>query len=145
MDNRSLIGDLLHAHGLKKTPIRTEMLGLFMDHDFALSASDIGAKMKAGHDRVTVYRALSSFEKHGILHKASEDGQGIKYALCGHSCPNEIHADRHAHFVCDKCHQTYCLESIEVPEVSALADFSVNKVSYILSGICKECNAKSVN
>ena len=94
-----------------------EMLDLFMHHDFALSASDIVSKMKAGHDRVTVYRALSSFEEHGILHKASEDGQGSKYALCGHSCPDITHTDRHAHFICDECRQTYCLEGVEVPEV----------------------------
>lgn len=139
MDNKRIIGDLLHAHGLKKTPIRTEMLDLFMNHDFALSASDIVAKMKAGHDRVTVYRALASFEEHGILHKASEDGQGVKYALCGHSCPDETHADQHAHFVCDECHQTYCLEDVEVPEVAVSNEFSVNRVNYTLSGVCKEC------
>lgn len=141
MDNKRQIGDLLHGHGLKKTPIRTEMLELFVNHDFALSASDIMARMKAGHDRVTVYRALSSFQEHGILHKASEDGQGIKYALCGHSCPDETHADHHAHFVCDECHQTYCLESVEVPLVEVSDDFSVNRVNYTLSGVCKECKA----
>jgi Fur family ferric uptake transcriptional regulator len=141
MDNKRLIGDLLHAHGLKKTLIRTEILELFMNHDFALSASDIAAKMKARHDRVTVYRALSSFQEHGLLHKASEDGQGVKYALCGHSCPYETHADRHAHFVCDQCNQTYCLEGVEVPQVEVSDDFSVNKVNFTLSGVCKECNA----
>jgi len=141
MDNKRLTGEFLHAHGLKKTPIRTEILELFMKHDFALSASGILAKMTAGHDKVTIYRALSSFEEHGILHRASEDGQGIKYALCGHSCPDEIHADQHAHFVCDKCHQTYCLEDVVIPEVSVSNDFSVNRVSYTLSGICKGCKA----
>ncbi|RJE72563.1 MULTISPECIES: Fur family transcriptional regulator [Reichenbachiella] len=139
MDNEKIIGDLLHAHGLKKTPIRMEMLDLFMNHDFALSASDIVAKMKARHDRVTVYRALASFEEHGILHKASEDGQGAKYALCGHDCPDETHADQHAHFVCDECHHTYCLEDVEVPEIKISSEFSVNRVNYTLSGICKEC------
>lgn len=141
MDNKRLIGDLLHAHGLKKTLIRTEMLELFMNHDFALSASNIVAKMTAGHDRVTVYRALSSFEEHGILHKASADGQGVKYALCGHSCPDKTHADQHAHFVCDECHQTYCLENVEVPKVEVSDGFSVNRVNFTLGGVCKECKA----
>ena len=140
MDSKRLIGDLLRSHGLKRTPIRTEMLELFMNHDIALSASDIVAKMKAGHDRVTVYRALSSFEEHGILHKASEDGQGIKYAMCGHDCPDEIHADRHAHFVCDQCHQTYCMENVEVPYVKVSDEFSVSRVNYVFNGVCKACN-----
>lgn len=141
MDNKKLIGDLLHSHGLKKTPIRTEMLELFTDHDFALSARDIEAKMTARHDRVTIYRALNSFEEHGIIHRASEDRQGIKYALCSSDCQNEPHADKHAHFVCDECHQTYCLEDVEVPEVEVSGDFSISRVNYTLSGICKECNA----
>ena len=139
MDNKKLIGDLLHAHGLKKTPIRIEMLALFMDHDFALSASDIVAKMTAGHDRVTIYRALSSFAEHGILHRASEDGQGIKYALCGQHCPDEPHTDKHAHFICAECHQTYCLEDVKVPEAKISNEFSVTSVNYTLNGICKQC------
>lgn len=139
MDNEGIIKDLLHAQGLKKTPIRTEMLTLFMAHDFALSANDIVARMKAGHDKVTVYRALASFEENGILHKASDAGQGVKYALCGHNCPNEIHTDQHAHFVCDECNQTYCLEDVKVPEVEVSGEFSVNRVNYTLGGICKEC------
>lgn len=139
MDNKKEIGDLLHTHGLKMTPIRTEMLDLFMNHDFALSASDIVSKMKAGHDRVTVYRALASFEERGIVHRASTDGLGVKYALCGHSCPEESHTDRHAHFVCDECRHTYCLEDIEVPEVKVSNEFFVNRINYTFGGVCKEC------
>ena len=141
MDNKRLVGDLLHAHGLKKTPIRTEMLELFMDHDFALSASDLVAKMKAKHDRVTIYRALNSFEAQGILHRASEDGHGIKYALCGQNCPGEAHSHRHAHFICEECNQTYCLDEVKVPEVRLPGEFSVNRVNYTLSGICKDCKS----
>ena len=141
MDNERITGDLLRTHGLKKTPIRTEMLELFMNHDFALSASDIIARLKAGNDRVTVYRALASFEEHGILHKASEDGQGVKYALCGRSCPNKTHDEPHAHFVCDECHKTYCLKDVLVPEVEVSNGFFVDRANYTLRGICKECKA----
>ncbi|MCG8390669.1 MAG: transcriptional repressor [Cytophagales bacterium] len=141
MEDKRLIGDLLSAHGLKKTPIRMEMLGLFMDHDFALSASDIVAKMTSKRDRVTVYRALSSFEESGILHRASEDGQGVKYALCGKNCPGEAHTHQHAHFICEECNQTYCLDDVKIPEVKLSDEFLVNRVNYTLSGICKDCKS----
>ena len=140
MNNQKFIADLLHAHGLRKTPIRTEMLALFMRHATALSASDIITNMKTKLDRVTAYRALSSFEEHGILHRASEDERGVKYALCGQHCPDELHADRHAHFICDDCHQTYCLEDVQVPKVAVSDEFSVNRTNYILGGTCKACN-----
>ncbi len=141
MDNKKWIGDLLRSNGLKKTPIRTEILELFVESDVALSAKDLMARMKPTQDRVTIYRALGSFEEHGILHKASEDGHGIKYALCGHSCPDKTHTDHHAHFVCDECHQTYCLEEIDVPEVKVSKEFSVSRINFTLGGVCKACNA----
>jgi len=140
MDGIRLVAELLDSHALKKTPIRMEMLELFIEHDFALSASDILSKMTVPHDRVTIYRALSSFEEQGLLHRASEDPQGIKYALCNSQCPDETHTDSHVHFVCDQCHHTYCLEKVEIPEVRVSPGFSVNLVNYTLSGICKECN-----
>jgi len=139
MDNSELIEDLLRTHGLKKTAIRINMLELFMQFDFALSATNIIAKMKAKHDRVTVYRALNSFEEHGILHRASEDGHGTRYALCKNDCPNEHHADQHAHFVCNECQHTYCLEEVTVPKVPVSDGFLINKISYELSGVCNKC------
>ena len=141
MNNQKFIADLLRTHGLRRTPIRTEMLALFMKHDTALSASDIIAKMKYRLDRVTAYRALSSFEEHGILHRASEDERGTKYALCGQHCPDETHTDEHAHFICDECHQTYCLEDVKVPAVAVSDAFSVSRANYTLSGTCQACNA----
>ncbi len=139
MDTEGTAQDLLHAHGLKKTPIRLEMLDLFLKHDFALSASDLIGRMKTGIDRVTVYRALASFEEQGILHKASEDRQGVKYAICSHRHADKSGTHRHAHFVCVECHQTYCLEDVAVPEVEVSSEFSVASVDYTLSGICKHC------
>ena len=139
MENKSIIADLLHSHGLKRTPIRTEMLDLFMNHDFALSASDLVSRMKVENDRATVYRALASFEEHGILHKASEDGHGIKYALCTDNCSDEAHQDHHAHFICDVCSHTYCLEEITVPDVEISKEFLVVRTDYTFRGICKEC------
>lgn len=143
MESKTPIGDLLRAHHLKKTPIRVEMLKIFMSHDFALSAQDIITKMTRQHDRVTIYRALNSFEEQGILHRASEDSQGVKYALCGQGCPDELHTDKHAHFICEACHQTYCLQSVAIPEVEVPGTFSVSQFNYTLSGTCEGCTTEN--
>jgi len=142
MNDEGMTGELLNAKGLRKTPIRIEILDLFMNHNFALSASDIMAKMKGGNDRVTSYRALASFEEHGILHKASEDGHGIKYALCSHSHHGKAAADEHAHFVCDECQKTFCLKEVVIPDVKLSDEFIVSSVNYIIHGICKECKER---
>lgn len=139
MDHESKIGDLLSSHGLKKTPIRIEILNIFMQHHFALSTNDLVEKLSIANDRVTIYRALISFESHGILHKASEDRNGIKYALCNHTCPPQTHSDQHVHFICEACNQTLCMEEVVIPEVEVSPEFSVNKVNYTLTGICPAC------
>ncbi|WP_462248428.1 Fur family transcriptional regulator [Ekhidna sp.] len=140
MDNSSFINDMLREHGLKKTRIRSEMLSLFINNNFALSASDIILRMKAGNDRVTIYRALASFEENGILHKASEDRQGIKYAICENQYPDKKHSVQHAHFRCDECQKTFCLNDVVLPNVKIPnKDFSVNRVNYTIHGTCNEC------
>ncbi len=133
------IADLLSSHGLKKTPIRIQILNLFLQHHYALSANDLVDHMKSGIDRVTVYRTLIAFEAQGILHKASENKHGIKYALCQHSSSYQEHADKHVHFVCESCNQTYCLSDVVIPEVQISAEFSVHKVNYTISGVCGAC------
>jgi Fur family ferric uptake transcriptional regulator len=137
MDNKASIGELLHSHGLKRTPIRVQILEIFMDHDFALSASDLIASTE--QDRVTIYRALSSFEERGILHKASIDVNGAKYALCNHNCPGKPHPEKHAHFICEICHHTFCIENLNIPDIRIPDKFKVKEVKFILSGICEEC------
>ncbi len=139
MNTQKHIEELLESHTLKKTSARIEMLKIFMTHNYALSAKEVISYMNITHDRVTIYRTLSSFEEHGILHKASEDSHGIRYALCSHECPEETHTDEHVHIICNKCSQTYCLNDVKIPKIQVLEKFLVQKISYTISGICNSC------
>ena len=131
----SEIKELLNSNGLKKTPIRLEMLKVFMSHEVALSASDIVSKMTVKNDLATIYRALTSFEENGIIHRASEDSLGVKYALYNEESTHKSHA----HFICDTCHETYCLDDIQVPEADSSSDFIIKGANYTLNGVCKKC------
>ena len=139
MNENKVTEDLLRSHGLRKTRIRVEMLEHFKQQHTALSAKNLVDKMKADHDRVTIYRALNSFEENGIIHKASEDSNGAKYALCGHECTDEQHADIHPHFVCNNCQKTYCLDDVTIPQVKVSDEYKVLGVEYTINGICKDC------
>ncbi len=139
MDTQKDIEKLLKSHTLKKTSARIEMLKVFLNYDYALSAKEIISHMKTSHDRVTIYRTLSSFEKHGILHKASEDSHGVRYALCSHECPEGVHSDEHVHLICEKCSQTYCLEDVKIPKIEDLEKFLAQKVNYTINGLCVTC------
>lgn len=133
------IGELLREYGLKKTPIRISMLEMFYRHDFALGAADILELMPKGQDKVTIYRALASFEEKGILHQASKDAQGVKYAMASKTGQEEKNV--HAHFVCNECQRTYCLEEVKVPEVEVKGNFSIDQINYTIRGICEHCRA----
>ncbi len=139
MNTQKYIENLLKSHSLKKTSARIEMLKIFLNYDYALSAKEVISHMKVSHDRVTIYRTLGSFEEHGILHKASEDSHGIRYAMCSHECPEEIHSDEHVHLICENCSQTYCLEDIKIPKIKVLEKFLAQKINYTINGVCNAC------
>lgn len=133
------IESLLKNHKLKKTSVRVEVLNFFLTTSHALSAKEIITHLGASFDRVTVYRTLHTFEDKGIVHKASEDVRGMKYALCKHKCADEKHRDQHVHLICDKCHQTYCLEDFAIPKLKELEKYRTNTISYVIDGICENC------
>ena len=140
-EDKEIIGELLRSHGLKRTPIRIEILEVFMNHDVALSAMVLLEKLPKERDRVTIYRALSSFEDSGIIHRASEDQTGIKYALCSEHCSTESHQDRHAHFLCEECNETYCLQNVKIPDVAVNDGFKVSGMNFVLNGVCRNCRS----
>ena len=150
MKSEQHVEELLQQRGLKKTPVRLAILRLFIQHNFALSASDIEVLVKARYDRiqpdrVTVYRTLSTFEKSGIIHKAPDEGYGVKYALCSEHCPKNAHEDAHVHFICHQCNHTYCLEDTHIPMIKLPGDYAVEGFSYTINGVCKTCKMEAVD
>ena len=90
--------------------------------------------------KVTIYRTLSSFLEHGILHKALEDGQRTKYAFCPQKAYSiSSNQKLHAHFTCDACGQTFCMEDVTVPEIKVTKDFIVKNAVLTLQGVCGNC------
>lgn len=131
--------EILSEHGLKRTPIRIEMINLFLKNPHALAHRDIEGRLHIDHDRVTVYRALDTFEKSGILHKVPDSNNEVKYGLCSNHCTEQGHRDSHVHFICHKCLKTFCLNDVHVPAIKVPTDFSVEDYSFTITGLCKKC------
>ncbi len=132
--------DLLEAHGLRKTKVRIEVVRRFLDSDHALPQQELEGFFDQV-DRITLYRTLRTFEEKGLIHTAIDGSQKVKYALCGGGCTEHHHLDNHAHFHCDQCGKTFCLDKVAIPAVSSPKGFRVEATYLIMKGVCEVCQS----
>ena len=131
---------ILSKHKLRKTPFRIQVLEVFLNsRNSALKNIDLEEAIK-DFDRITLYRTIKTFEKSGIIHQAIDGSNESKYALCSADCSEHHHEDDHAHFFCNACHKTYCLENAVSAQLSLPQDFKLSKMHIALNGVCVNCN-----
>lgn len=130
---------LLRAFKLRSTPVRQEILQLFVEKSYALSHSDIEKEINGQLDRVTVYRTLKTFLDRGVVHKVLDDEGSLKYALCKEACHAPVHHHDHVHFKCLRCGQTNCL-SIDAPVVKLPKGYHAQEINMLIQGVCPRCN-----
>jgi Fur family ferric uptake transcriptional regulator len=133
------IAEILRRNQLSITEGRTKILELFKISNGALAHADIEKKTEENFDRVTIYRTLQTFLEKGIIHTIPTSDNSVLYALCKDECSQGQHHDNHVHFICDVCDITYCMESIEIPEVKLPKGFKQNRADVVISGICNNC------
>ena len=134
---------ILKKHKLKSTPFRLELLNFFMNCDSSLSFSDIKQLLLNPIDKVTIYRALESFEKKGLIHVVPNIGSETKYALCS-DCEIDIHNHEHAHFICKTCSNTFCVDLDKNKFNLSMNGYLVEQVNLVVEGVCKDCNINRV-
>lgn len=133
------VTDILKKNKLRATPVRKELLKLFIDSKNALSNQDIEDQMSEV-DRVTLYRTLKSFQEKGIIHRAFDGTDVARYASCSEHCDSTAHHDEHLHFHCSKCDNTFCVDSIPIPKLDMPSGFKAQKTSIVVDGVCQQCS-----
>jgi Fur family transcriptional regulator, ferric uptake regulator len=133
--------ELLRTHDIRHTVGRFAILEHFDNAGHALSQPDLEKALGHQFDRVTIYRTLTLYLEKGILHKVLDDSGAMKYALCPEACGAHDHRHDHVHFKCLRCGNTSCIEDLEVPHLKLPQGYTLNEANFLLSGICKECNA----
>lgn len=130
----------LRKVGIKPTSNRILVLRELEKADGPMSLIELETSLET-MERSSVLRVLNLFLEKDVVH-AVEDGRGItKYEICR----GEEHCsvdDMHAHFYCERCHHTFCLEECSAPLVDFPEGFKVRSVNYMLKGLCPECSAK---
>jgi Fur family ferric uptake transcriptional regulator len=135
------IKEILKRNKLSVTGGREKILSFFLNHEGALSHGDIEKKAGEKFDRVTVYRTLQTFLEKGIIHAIPTADNSIRYALCKDDCSEGHHHDHHVHFLCNQCHNTYCLDDVVTPEIKLPKEYQPQQIDVIVEGVCKNCNS----
>ncbi len=135
---------LLEARDIKPTANRLLVLRALAKDNCALSLSDIEARIGT-MDKSSVFRTLTLFLEHHLVHGVDDGTAMMKYALCEASChcgeaDHTGLADLHTHFRCERCGRTFCLRGLPVPSVPLPEGFVLNTANYVLVGLCPHCS-----
>jgi Fur family ferric uptake transcriptional regulator len=124
-------GELLRTRGLRVTPQRRAILGVFSHHAAEhLSADEIHARAAAvvpELGRGTVYATLAELTELGLL-AALGSPEPVRY---------ETNTGPHQHFRCRLCLRLFDVELAD-PAVAA-EGFVVERITITAEGVCAEC------
>jgi Fur family ferric uptake transcriptional regulator len=135
MDDGTETADLLHRAGLKRTTGRIALIELLRNSANPLTQEEI-AQGLAGHglNRVTIYRALASFIKAGLVHRIENADRTWKFEFCG--CGGH----GHPHFICRACGKMECLTDISLPPLTGVeTTYLLETQEVYLRGLCPRC------
>lgn len=136
--DNSAIDEILTRHGVRPTAVRVLIYRQMATHSNTFSLTDLETELDTV-DKSTLFRTLTLFSAHQLLHE-TEDGSGMKkYCLCrnDHFCTPE---EMHVHFYCEKCQQTYCLDNVLIPHVNLPSGFQAREIEYLVKGRCANCS-----
>ena len=134
---------LFTDHGVKPTANRLVVAKTLAASLFPMSLVELESKIQT-IDRSNIFRALTLFKEHHLVHAIEDGSGGVRYEIC-RSHSHDVDEDEHAHFHCELCGKTYCLDYSPVPPIALPEGFAALSVNYLVKGICSECRSKSSN
>ena len=138
--NSTETANRLSQKGLKATANRILVYRELACSDHPLSLHDLERRLPY-MDKSSIFRVLTLFLEHDVVHSFS-DGRGVlNYELCGSrgAC---AHHDMHLHFYCESCQQSFCLEEVPMPELQLPEGFTPHNVSFVVKGECPACGSQ---
>lgn len=143
---------LLQHYGVRPTAIRMLVWKQIAKTDHPFSLGDMEMWLDTV-DKSTLFRTLTIFEEHGLLH-GLDDGSGQKkYCRCDDAClclateqehqHNHHTGCNHVHAYCTQCQRTFCVRTEQIPMVKMPDGFRVTDINYVVHGICADCQKKN--
>lgn len=133
---------LLTHEGIRITAIRLMVLRTVHTQISGAFALQDVVDLLPTADTSSVFRALTLFAERGLLHLI-DDGTGVqKYCVC--HCADHQHHQGHIHFTCTRCHKTFCMTEVAIPQVPTPQGFKVEEAEYVIKGCCPDCAKKNI-
>ena len=136
----------IRATGERLTQPRIAVLACLLASGSANSHLDVAGMLADHHavDRVTVYRVLEWLVNLGIAHRIAGDDRVWRFmvstqAASAKSAPLGQHG-HHAHFTCQTCGQTFCLDKATPKiDVKLPKGFRTSEIDLVVRGRCAAC------
>lgn len=127
----------LEKSGIKPTAIRLLVLDAISNKEEIISLLDLEAELGT-IDKSTLFRTLTLFQKHLIVHTIDDGSGSLKYSVCDEECDCSPEW-QHVHFYCYVCNRAYCLREIAIPQVELPVGFEPKAMNYVIKGVCNHC------
>ena len=131
--------EMLARTDIQPTAIRLLVLDVLMRAKQSLSLTDLDNALDTV-DKSTIYRTLTLFLGHHLIHSIDDGTGSFKYAVCQDDCSCAV-GDLHTHFHCERCNRTFCFSNLPAPMVKLPEGFTIDSINYVLKGLCPECAA----
>lgn len=127
----------MNSRGVKPTAVRLLVFSALQAAARPVSVADLETCLQTV-DKSTIFRTLTLFLEHHLIH-GIEDGSGaVKYELCHGEWDCSVR-DMHLHFFCERCHRTFCFKDMPIPEVDLPEGFAMHGVNFVIKGLCPDC------
>ncbi|MCA9393935.1 MAG: transcriptional repressor [Candidatus Omnitrophica bacterium] len=129
--------DQLRRRGLKATPKRMAIIGLFVKENRILTPEEVWVPLRRKFGRLglpSVYRNLDTLAGCHILTQVHQFDNKRYYALC-----HARHDHHHHHIVCTSCGKVGEFEGCALESVRRVDGFKVLRHFVQLEGICADC------
>lgn len=133
----SALTELLERHNVKPTANRLIIARSLADVEHPASLTELTERVKS-IDKSNVFRALTIFREHHLVHVIEDGSDTVRYELCL-SHEGDFDDDMHVHFYCERCERTFCFEDTPVPRVPLPEGYRQSGVNYVVKGLCPAC------
>lgn len=136
----------IRATGERLTKPRVAVLACLLAGGRAATHFEIAGRLEGRHavDRVTVYRVLEWLVAQNIAHRIAGDDRVWRFMIsAGEASGARDKAPRahgqHAHFTCEACGQTFCLDDQPRVTMKLPKGFRSTETDLTVRGHCARC------